>query len=198
MDAEKLAAQIEADRQERAVRPDYEAPTCFACGRLSHPKPPSGDDSTRFCSTTCREAFGAGFPPYSKHGKFDPFKVTGWKVIAGGDPGYLVKAPMTMVPAKKCDEHWQGRFRIQCRGCGDQFESLGRAFHSAECRRAYEAGVDAAALMAQVGMDAPTKRMCEARGCSHPIPKWRKGRKVSAKARYCSPKCKQKAWKAGM
>jgi hypothetical protein len=35
---------------------------CFMCGRAYTPKPQTGDDSNRFCSAHCREAFDAGMP----------------------------------------------------------------------------------------------------------------------------------------
>jgi hypothetical protein len=47
---------------------------------------------------------------------FDPFAVTCWRAIAGGNPGYLVKTPMRRGPV--------GWF-IACQGCGAEFESKG-------------------------------------------------------------------------
>src|SRR5262245_60385286 len=44
---------------------------------------------------------------------FDPFAVARWRVIAGGNPGYLVKTPMRRGPV--------GWF-IACRGCALEFE----------------------------------------------------------------------------
>jgi hypothetical protein len=35
---------------------------CFLCGRPYTPKPQTGDDSNRFCSPPCREAFVVGMP----------------------------------------------------------------------------------------------------------------------------------------
>jgi hypothetical protein len=125
--SESLAKQLLEDRQSRADRPRYVATTCFACGRPYQPKSASGDDSTRFCSANCRQAFDNGFPPYSEHSKLDPFAVTRWKVTTGGDPGYLVATPMRM---------GRNGFFVACRGCGNEFESKGLAFHSPECRRA--------------------------------------------------------------
>src|SRR5262249_40198640 len=43
---------------------------------------------------------------------FDPFAITRWRVIAGGDPGYLVKTPMRRGPV--------GWF-IPCRACAVEF-----------------------------------------------------------------------------
>jgi hypothetical protein len=50
---------------------------------------------------------------------FDPFALTRWRVIAGGDPGYWPKKSMRKGPT--------GWF-IACRCCGREFESRGLAF----------------------------------------------------------------------
>jgi hypothetical protein len=47
--------------------------------------------------------------------------------------------------------------------------------------------------MAEVGMQAPTKRKCQREGCPHYIPSWRNGRRVSSKTKFHSKECKQKA-----
>jgi len=47
---------------------------------------------------------------------FDPFAYTRWRVVAGGDPGYLVRTPVRQGPV--------GWF-IACRHCGAEFESKG-------------------------------------------------------------------------
>jgi hypothetical protein len=52
-------------------------------------------------------------------GEFDPFPVTRWRVVAGGNPGYLAKAPMRRGPV--------GWF-IVCRACAVEFESKGWAY----------------------------------------------------------------------
>jgi hypothetical protein len=50
--------------------------------------------------------------------------------------------------------------------------------------------------MAEVGIKPAAKRHCENPHCGAVIPKWRAGRKVSSKTRYCSPRCAQKARRA--
>ena len=52
-------------------------------------------------------------------GEFDPFTVTRWHVVAGGNPGYLPKTFMRMGPL--------GWF-IACRACAREFESRGWAY----------------------------------------------------------------------
>jgi len=66
-----------------------------------------------------------------ERGDFDAFEPTRWRVIAGGDPGHLVKTPMRM-----------GGWFIDCQCCRREFESKGWAYCptcmelSAEKRRA--------------------------------------------------------------
>jgi hypothetical protein len=46
---------------------------------------PSGDDSTRFCSTRCREAYDAGFPVWDESAELYGHRLTppltGWRVV---------------------------------------------------------------------------------------------------------------------
>jgi hypothetical protein len=84
-----------------ADRPDkYEALKCVACGRGYMARPPSGDDSTRFCSTRCREAYDAGFPAWDKNvelnGHHQTPLLTGWSVIVG-PPGTVGSNPWQSV-----------------------------------------------------------------------------------------------------
>lgn len=39
---------------------------CFACGRTFVYKEPKGEESGRFCSDNCRQAYDAGFPTYTE------------------------------------------------------------------------------------------------------------------------------------
>jgi hypothetical protein len=153
---------------ERRLSPQY--PECFACGRTYVPKPPSGDDSTRFCSVRCREAFDAGFPPL--------------------DPAYHLKT----------NQRWYslplGRhgFLIECAGCSKTFDSRGLRCCSTECERTYRQRQQNQADLAEIGMEIATKRKCEA--CGGNIPNWRNGRRVSKATRFCSSQCGQRARKA--
>ena len=76
-------------------------PECFACSRACTPKPPTGDDSTRFCSDRCREAYDAGCPPHDPryHTKGNQL----WYRLPLGREGFL----------------------IDCAGCGKRFDSSG-------------------------------------------------------------------------
>ena len=174
----KLATLIEDDRQRRVARHEARAGEqrpCFGCGKPFVYSGPRGDDSGRFCSNRCLVEHD--FPgAYT----FDPFTVMRWNVVAGGDPGYLVATPMTAVA---------GGWRVACRGCGKPFTSKGGVYCSKDCRRITAERAASMATMAEVGMEPLARRMCECPGCSQPIPKWRKGRKVSKATRFCSDKC---------
>jgi hypothetical protein len=101
---------------------------------------------------------------------FDPFAVTRWRVIAGGNPGYLVKTPIRRGPV--------GWF-IACRGCALEFESKGWAY----CP-------DCMALPAEERRDQPkpSGRNCERPGCDQ-----RLSRHARADALYCSSACRKAA-----
>lgn len=105
-----------------------------------------------------------------------------WRVSAGGDPGHLPQ-PMRMGPSG---------FFINCAGCDKEFESRGLRCCSKDCERRARDRQDNAKAMAEVGMEAPTKRICEAEGCGRAIPRWRNGRAVSKAARFCQPSCSDK------
>jgi hypothetical protein len=119
-------------------------------------------------------------------GEFDPFAVRRWRVVAGGDPGYLPKTPM-----RRGSLGWF----ITCGGCGREFESKGWAYCSNTCKRESAERGASRALMAEAGIDAPSKRRCEC-GCGRDIPKWKNGKRVSKVTRFFEPACKHKAWKA--
>src|SRR5215813_10076275 len=99
---------------------------------------------------------------------FDPFAVTRWRVIAGGNPGYLVKTPMRRGPV--------GWF-IACRGCALEFESKGWAY----CP-------DCMALPAEERRDQPKP---SGRNCERPACDQRLSRHARADALYCSSACRK-------
>jgi hypothetical protein len=150
-----------------------EFPECFACGRTyskgSTGIEPWGLENERFCSDKCRHSYDQGGPAY--------------------DPDY----------ASKNNPRWyslpMGKhgFLIDCAHCGREFDSKGLRCCSVECERGLKAKREATTIMAEVEMEPPAKRMCEAPGCSHHIPRWKNGRQVSAKVRYCSPGCRKRA-----
>ena len=104
--------------------------------------------------------------------EFDPFAITRWRVIAGGDPGYLAKTPMRRGPV--------GWF-IPCRACAVEFESRGWAYCPscmtlpAEERRDHE----------------PVKRV--GRPCARPGCGKRLSKHARADALYHSAACRKAA-----
>ena len=173
MKTDALVAALKAD----ILRPSTPTPSsstnCFLCGRSYGYGGPRGDASGRFCSDRCREGYDAGRQATED---LDPFKITKWRVIAGGNPGYLPSAPMRMGKSG----------HIACAGCQREFESKGLRCCSTECERADRERQEKVALMAEVGMEVAAKRLCQHPGCGAAIPKWRNGRRVSERARFCN------------
>jgi ribosomal protein L24E len=184
--AARLAERLLEDRARHASRPVAKIGGCFLCGRSYSPQLSSGDDSTRFCSAKCREAYDAGAMPAAE---LNPFTVDHWRVIAGQSPGYMPK-PMRMR---------RHGFYIACLQCRREFESTGLRCCSTECERAYNGRAAAAATMAEVGDVLTEKRKCEC--CGGPIPNWIgkgvKRRRTPKSRRYCSDRCRNKANKTG-
>ena len=89
MKKENLARAILADRNQTGLK--YEPAHCFVCDRSYAPKPPSGDDSTRFCSDICRKAYDNGYPAYEPPINVFLVPIRDWKVIAG-PPGIQIGA----------------------------------------------------------------------------------------------------------
>jgi len=173
------------DRQQRPARAVPEAnASCFGCGKPFAYRGPRGDNSGRFCSDQCRIEYDipGAF-------SFDPFNVRCWRVIAGGDPSYLVATSMT--PVKHKDQ--PGSWRVACRGCGRPFESRGWAYCSRDCKHLSAERTANRAAIVEAGMDLPAKHPCQAPRCPHTIPAWRKGRRVSSRARFCSDVCRSRA-----
>ena len=133
------------------LRDREKAIDCFSCGRSFIYKAPSGDDSGRFCHSRCREWFDAGNPV--------------------SDPSYT----------NKSNPRWYSLpigphgFYIDCAGCGKRFDSKGLRCCSTDCERQYRQRGETADLMAEVGMEAPAKRPCQAPGSPAPS---RNGAKV--------------------
>jgi len=148
-------------------RPQHTTAKCFCCGREFIPKPSTGDDNThRFCSTRCREAFDDGMPP------FDPLYASKnnprWYSLPMGRRGFL----------------------ITCRGCSRVFDSTGLRCCSVECERKSRRKEQIEAELKDNPFRA-IKRKCEQ--CDNDIPNWRNGRRVSKATRFCSPRCGKNA-----
>ena len=147
---------------------------CFACGRHY-------SRGGRFCSKLCRSAFDAGYPATS--GQTAP-----WRTLDG--KRYRVWGTIT---DKDLHLATVNLHEIECRGCRGTFISKGLRCCSPDCERKFREREDIAAVMADAGMERSTKRKCEV--CPNTIPKWLPGGKlVPSSRRFCSPKCRQKAW----
>jgi hypothetical protein len=169
MKTDALAAALKTDllRTDLPATPSID--DCFLCGRSFVYR-----DSGRFCSERCRERYDADRRATED---LNPFKITKWRVIAGGNPDYLPSTPMRRGPVG---------WHIACPGCQREFQSQGLRYCSAECERRSREHAENVALMAEVGMQVAAKRLCQHPGCGAAIPKWRNGRRVSERARFCN------------
>jgi hypothetical protein len=115
---------------------------------------------------------------------FDPFAVTRWRVIGGGDPGYLPTLAMRRGPV--------GWF-IRCVGCGKEFESVLLA-HCGET--ACRAAANARKSTIEGYTPKPIRegaRLC-ACGCGRAIPRYTPtGRLTSKATRFFSDACSAKS-----
>jgi hypothetical protein len=154
---QRLAAQLLADRQ-RSERSEVSAfNSCFLCARGFVYRHSTGDDSGRFCSARCREAYDHGARPSTSHAR-------NYFTLRPGPHG----------------------FYIICGGCDREFESKGLRFCSSECERHARERAETASLRAEVNMEAPVKRKCAVAGCEGRIPNWTtNGRKTSSARKYC-------------
>src|SRR5215831_11591198 len=145
---ERLAEAILKDRQERKQSEAQTGDaTCFGCGKPYIYRGPREDNSGRFCSDECRIEYDT-----PRAFTFDPFKHTKWRVLAGGETGYLVTTPMTRVSAREREDGIsRGGWRIDCAGCGKRFESFGLRHCKPGCARVGRERLEARALMAEAG-----------------------------------------------
>jgi len=170
IDVERLTTQILQDRGRREAPPPGE---CFACGRPYVHQPATGDDSSRFCSMLCHKWYDEGKTVF---GTVQAWWQAEWRHVAGPPAGYLPK------PMGRSGEG----FMVSCAGCGRKFKSLGLRYCAPDCRKRERERAENQAAMAEVGMEPSTvKRPCQHPGCTNTIPRWRNGRQVSARARFC-------------
>jgi hypothetical protein len=196
-----LAAILARDLLRSEPTRTSDAAECFACGRSFMPRPSTGDDNThRFCSTRCREAFDDGFPPYNPDQFRElarTFDTSNLRVVAG-PTGVTSCDPLqgSNQVSRGIKRHGSTGWVIECFGCGKEFESTGLRCCSPGCERRHRERSENAEVMARVGMERPVKRKCEAAGCGRDIPTWRNGRRVSKATKFCSDKCSRTSKKA--
>jgi len=154
---QRLTAQLLADRQ-RSDRSEVSAfNSCFLCRRSFSYHGPNGDDSGRFCSATCREAYDAGSRAVTYHAR-------NYFTLRPGAHG----------------------FYVTCAGCQHEFESKGLRYCGSDCERVARERAETKAVLAEVAMEpVTTKRQCAVPGCERRIPNWKNGRRVSSARRFC-------------
>jgi hypothetical protein len=171
--AEKLAALLLADRDRPETTQNHNIVPCFVCGHAFVYRGRQGELSGRFCSIRCQEWYDQGNPGYERQRELTKVQYR-WR---DGRP---------MRPGKE-------GFYIACKHCNKEFESKGLRCCSKECESAYLESEARKATLKEAGIEPEAKRRCEAPNCDRPIPKWKNGRQVSSKVRFCSPLCRKRA-----
>jgi predicted nucleic acid-binding Zn ribbon protein len=164
---ERLARALIADRNcEAASRADISE--CVVCGHGMLYR------GSRFCSDRCREFYDTGAP-----GHLEDWRQP--RVVYRDSAGREMKRTTS-------------GFLIACAHWRKEFDSKGPRCCSPECERAYRERQDNLAVMTAAGIQPAAKRTCKQ--CGAVIPKWRAGKKVPSNKRFCSPKCRDRAWRA--
>jgi hypothetical protein len=137
---------------------------CFMCGRTFTEEKGHGLNG-RFCSTLCLDGYDAGLMP--------------------------PQPPRCSLPMRG------DGFVITCKGCKCEFVSRGLRCCSAECDRQHRERQDIEATIAGMAMESTgyVKRKCQ--HCGGDIPRYqgigKKRRETRKDARFCSPRCQQRA-----
>ena len=220
--AERLAAQLLADRQRQCESPKHNIVPCFSCGHTfvyrgrqgaastwissdedGHPSPDTSM-SGRFCSMRCQQWFDDGNPSYEQQCEYERELIKApldTLVVVAGPPDLVVGANyyagvfpegFKFTPMRRGSEG----FYIACKHCNKEFESKGLRCCSTDCDKAYRESEERRAVLKEAGIEPTSRRMCERVGCDRPIPKWKNGRQVSSKVRFCSDLCRKRAAKA--
>jgi hypothetical protein len=218
--AERLAKALLADNAVRAARQvHHNIIACFSCGHTfvyrgrtgaasvwigsdedGHPSPDTSM-SGRFCSMRCQEWFDGGNPSYEQQCEHES-KLTGAAlgnfVVVAGPPDLEVGSKLYEGLGFLGMPMRRGRygFYIGCAHCNKEFESKGLRCCSTDCERAYRESQERRAVLKEAGIEPTSRRMCERLGCDRPILKWKNGRRVSAKTRFCSDLCRKRAAEA--
>jgi hypothetical protein len=194
MNVTQLTEALLADR-EQLDRSDHNIVACRSCGYTFCYKGRRGDLNGSFCSTHCQNWYDAGNAPIEHDHAEKAYKtpIDRWRVVAA-PPGVGVRYCASVFPRgyrfTSMTMSAQG-YRIRCASCCREFESRGLRCCSPECERGYRERQENLAAMAEVGIAPAPRRECAS--CGARIPTWRQGRKVSSSARFCSPKCQQRA-----
>jgi hypothetical protein len=196
---ERLAANLLADRQRE--RPKHNIVPCWSCGQTFVYRGRQGELNGNFCSMRCQDWFDGGNPTYEQQCEHER-KLVGaalgdFVVVAGPadsevDSKYYKGLGFSGMPMRR----GTNGFYIACKHCNREFESKGLRCCSRECENGYREAQERRAVMKEAGIEPISRRMCKYLGCDRPIPKWRNGRQVSAKVRFCSDLCRKRSAKA--
>jgi hypothetical protein len=202
--AERLAAQLLADRQRQSECPKHNIVPCWSCGTTYVYRGRQGKLNGNFCSMHCQAWFDEGKATYERQCEYERKLMgaaLGSFVVVAGPPGLEVGANyyagvfpegFKFTPMRRGSEG----FYIACKHCNKEFESLGLRCCSTDCDKAYRESQERREVLKEAGIEPTSRRMCERVGCDRPIPKWKNGRQVSAKVRFCSDLCRKRSAKA--
>ena len=174
--AERLAANLLADRQRQSERPKHNIVPCWSCGTTYVYRGRQGELNGNFCSMRCQDWYDDENSTYQQQQTEIVYRWRDGRPMRKGAKG----------------------FYIGCAHCHKEFESLGLRCCSIKCERDYNERQANLVVMVAAGIEPATKRRCAAPDCGATIPKWKNGRRVSAKVTFCSPKCRQRAKGRGL
>jgi hypothetical protein len=199
--AERLAANLLADRQRERERPKHNIVPCWSCGTTYVYRGRQGELNGNFCSMRCQAWFDGYNPTYEQQCEHER-KLTGAAlgdfVVVAGPPELEVGSKLYQglgfsgMPMRRGSHG----FYIACKHCNREFESLDLRCCSSDCDKAYRESQERRAVLKEAAIEPTSRRMCECPGCDRPIPKWKNGRQVSSKVRFCSDLCRKRAAKA--
>jgi hypothetical protein len=199
--AERLAANLLADRERQRERPKHNIVPCWSCGTTYVYRGRQGDLNGNFCSMRCQAWFDEGKAAYEQQCDHER-KLMGAAlsdfVVVAGTPELEIGSKLYQglgfsgMPMRRGSHG----FYIACKHCNREFESLGLRCCSTDCERSYRESQERRAVLREAGIEPTSRRMCERVGCDRPIPKWKNGRQVSAKVRFCSDLCRKRSAKA--
>ena len=218
--AERLAKALLADNAVRAAREiHHNIIACFSCGHTFVYRGRQGAASTwigsdedghaspdtsmsgRFCSMRCQQWFDDGNPSFEEQQEHERELIKApldTLVVVAGPPELEVSSKLYRDLGFSGTPMRRGThgFYIACKHCNKEFESKGLRCCSHDCEKGYRESEANRAVLKEAGIEPTSRRMCERVGCGRPIPKWKNGRQVSAKVRFCSDLCRKRAARA--
>jgi hypothetical protein len=194
--AERLAANLLADQQRE--RPKHNIVPCWSCGHTYVYRGRRGDLNGNFCSMRCQAWYDDGNPTYERQCERESKLLgasLGSLVVVAGPPDLEVGSNLYKRLGTPMRRGTHG-FYIACKNCNKEFESLGLRCCSKDCERACLESQERKAALKEAGIESTSRRMCERLDCDRPIPKWKNGRQVSSKVRFCSDLFRKRSAKA--